>query len=55
MASVAATQTSCMSSSARCGSGLMIGTLLAPRLSSLPCRSKIAAFTTEVPASKPRM
>ena len=54
IASVAATQTSFMSSSARCGSGLVMGTLRAPRLSSLPSRSKIAAFTTEVPASMPR-
>ena len=55
IASVAATHTSCMSSSARWGSGLVMGTLRAPRLSSLPCRSKIAALTTDVPASNPRM
>jgi hypothetical protein len=55
IASVAATHTSFMSSSARCGSGLVMGTLRAPLLSSLPCRSKIAALTTDVPASNPRM
>jgi hypothetical protein len=55
MASVPATQTSSMLSSAKCACGLVIGTLRAPRAISFPWMSKIAALTTDVPASNPMM